>query len=77
LNDGNTAESVSSELSNRRPQPFRFVRHPPGWSASAASVTERRAGVEQASREETAAHDAVGVARYGVWSRALAASKYW
>lgn len=37
------------------PLPFRFVRHLPGWGTKTASVPEWRAGVEQASREETAA----------------------
>ena len=76
-NDCMTGGSVSTAAAGHRPQPFRFVRHLPGLRADAASLPEGRAGVEQASREETAAHDAVGVARYGVWSRALAASKYW
>jgi hypothetical protein len=35
----------------------------------------RRAGVEQASREETAAHGAVGARRYGDWCCELATVK--
>ena len=52
---------------------FRFVRHLPGQVTDGVSCPCRRAGVGQASREETAACAAMGGKRYGDCRRGLRA----
>ena len=65
LDDCNVVDSVNSRPGYHRRQLFRFVRHLPVRHHRAAHCTDLRAGVGQASGEETAAHATVPRSSYG------------
>lgn len=67
------------EKKGERQQMFRVVGHLPGEGNGATSRADLRAGVAQASREETAAGCTAGVqgAAMGIWALRWLCARVW